>query len=146
MQRQMRSTRSDSPRSAAGGCLSQSWLFALDRNTNWGPAREALLRAVKLSPDDSLAHYYLGRGELDAQQYERGFRELELSHQPLPAEPGFLIQVATGYIALGRQDDARKSLERAMSLRLSDAQSVGVASLPPLHPRKTLWQSKICGP
>src|SRR6266403_1105564 len=94
-----------------------------------GPAREALLRAVKLSPDDSFAHYYLGRVGLDARQYEQAFHELELSHQPLPAEPGFLIQVATGYIALGRQDDARKSLERAMSLRLSDAQSVGVAAL-----------------
>src|SRR5258706_12760995 len=94
-----------------------------------GPAREALLRAVKLSPDDSFAHYYLGRVGLDAQQYEQAFHELELSHQPLPAEPGFLIQVATGYIALGRQDDGRKSLERAMSLRLSDAESVGVAAL-----------------
>jgi len=94
-----------------------------------GPAREALLRAVKLSPDDSFAHYYLGRVGLDARQYEQAFHELELSHQPLPAEPGLLIQVATGYIALGRQDDARKSLERAMSLRLSDAQSVGVAAL-----------------
>src|SRR5258705_11568457 len=93
------------------------------------PAREALLHAVELSPDDSFAHYYLGRVGLDAQQYEQAFHELELSHQPLPAEPGFLIQVATGYIALGRQDDARKSLERAMSLRLSDAQSVGVAAL-----------------
>ncbi len=93
------------------------------------PAREALLHAVELSPDDSFAHYYLGRVGLDAQQYEQAFHELELSHQPLPAEPGFLIQVATGYIALGRQDDARKSLERAMRLRLRDAQSVGVAAL-----------------
>src|SRR5258707_10820515 len=93
------------------------------------PAREALLHAVELSPDDSFAHYYLGRVGLDAQQYEQAFHELELSHQPLPAEPGLLIQAATGYIALGRQDDARKSLERAMSLRLSDAQSVGVAAL-----------------
>ena len=37
------------------------------------PAREALERAVKLSPDDSFAHYYLGRVELDAQRYEPGF-------------------------------------------------------------------------
>src|ERR1700688_811208 len=33
-------------------------------------ARESLQQAVKLSPDDSFAHYYLGRVELDAQQYE----------------------------------------------------------------------------
>ena len=93
------------------------------------PARESLLHAVELSPDDSFAHYYLGRVELDAQQYGQAFHELELSRQPLPTEPGFLIQVATGYVALGRQDDARKSLEQAMSLRLSDARAVGVASL-----------------
>jgi tetratricopeptide (TPR) repeat protein len=94
-----------------------------------GPARESLLRAVELSADDSFAHYYLGRVELDAQQYEQAFHELELSHQPVPTAPGFLIQAATGYVALRRQDDARKSLEQAIKLRLSDAQSVGVASL-----------------
>lgn len=94
-----------------------------------GQAREALLHAVKLSPDDSFAHYYLGRVELDARRYEQAFHELELSRQPLPAEPSFLIQVATGYVALGRQEDARRPLEQLMNLRLSDQQSVGVASL-----------------
>jgi len=94
-----------------------------------GQAREALGRAVELSPDDSFAHYYLGRVELDAQQFERAFHELELSGQPLPAEPDFLIQVATGYVALGRHADARKVLEQLKNSRLNDAQSVGVASL-----------------
>jgi Flp pilus assembly protein TadD len=94
-----------------------------------GPARDALRHAAELSPDDSFAHYYLGRVELDAQQYEQAFHELELSRQPLPAEPGFLIQAATGYVALGRQTDARKALEQLVNLRLSDAQSFGVASL-----------------
>jgi protein O-GlcNAc transferase len=93
------------------------------------PAREALMRAVALSPDDSFAHYYLGRVELDAQQYEQALHELEISRQPLPADAGFLIQAATGYVALGRREEARKSLEQAMNLRLSDSQSVGVASL-----------------
>jgi tetratricopeptide (TPR) repeat protein len=94
-----------------------------------GLARDALRHAVELSPDDSFAHYYLGRVELDAQQYEQAFHELEISRQLLPAEPGFLIQAATGYVALGRQTDARKALEQLMNLRLSDAQSFGVASL-----------------
>lgn len=94
-----------------------------------GEAREALQRAIELLPDDSFAHYYLGRVELDAQQYEPAFHELEISRQPLPSDPGFLIQAATGYIALGRQEDARKSLEQAMGLRMSDVQSVGLASL-----------------
>ena len=94
-----------------------------------GPALEALRHAVELSPDDSFAHYYLGRAELDAQQYALAFRELEVSRQPLPLEASLLIQAATGYVALGRQDDARKPLAQLMNLPLSDAQSAGVASL-----------------
>lgn len=94
-----------------------------------GPARDALEHAVGLSPDDSFAHYYLGRVELDAQQYEQAFLELEISHQPLPSETGFLIQAATGYVALGRREDAQKALEQLMKLGLDDAQTIGVASL-----------------
>jgi Flp pilus assembly protein TadD len=92
-------------------------------------AREALQHAVKLSPDDSFAHYYLGRVELDAQRYEQAFLELDLSRQPLPTDAGFLIQAATGYISLGRVENARRSLEQLMNLPLSDAQSLQVASL-----------------
>ncbi len=94
-----------------------------------GSASEALERAVKLSPDDFFAHYYLGRVELDAKQYEHAFHELELSRQPLPADAAFLIQVTTGYIALGRQGNARRSLEQFKKVPLSEAQSVQVASL-----------------
>jgi tetratricopeptide (TPR) repeat protein len=93
------------------------------------PAREALRHAVELSPDDSFAHYYLGRVELDAQQYAQAFHEMEISHQPLPAGPNFLLQVATGYIALGREEDAHRTLDQLQKLRLSDAQSVATASL-----------------
>ena len=92
-------------------------------------ARDMLERAVKLSPDDSFAHYYLGRVELDAQRYEQAFRELDLSHQSVPAEAGPLIQVSTGYIALGRREDARKSLDQLMKVALTEAQSVQFASL-----------------
>jgi tetratricopeptide (TPR) repeat protein len=93
------------------------------------PAREALRHAVELSPDDSFAHYYLGRVELDARQYEQAFHELDISRQPLPATPDFLMQAATGYAALGRPAEARKALEQLTNLPLSNAQSVGVASL-----------------
>jgi len=92
-------------------------------------AREALDHAAKLSPDDLFAHYYLGRVELDARQYERAFHELEVSGQPLPADAGFLIDAATGYVTLGRKEDARKTLAQLLSMPLSDRQSVGVASL-----------------
>ena len=92
-------------------------------------AREALDHAAKLSPDDSFAHYYLGRVELDARQYELAFHELEVSGQPLPVDAGFLIDAATGYVTLGRKEDARKTLVQLASMPLSDRQSVGVASL-----------------
>src|SRR6266852_3935541 len=94
-----------------------------------GSAREALERAVTLAPGDAFAHYYLGRVELDAERYETAFHELEVSHQPLPADPGFLIQATTGYISLGRLDYARKSLDQLARASLSDAQSIQVASL-----------------
>src|SRR5690242_6237857 len=92
-------------------------------------AGETLRRAIELSPDDSFAHYYLGRVELDARQYTRAFHELEISRQPLPTEPNVQLQAATGYIALGRELDARKTLEQLRKLKLSNAQSVGAASL-----------------
>lgn len=92
-------------------------------------AREALQRAVSLSPEDSFAHYYLGRVELDAQRYTEAFHELEISHQAQPADAGFLIQAATGYVALGRQENAHKSLEQLMKLPLNDSQSIQAASL-----------------
>src|SRR5712692_8958629 len=85
------------------------------------PAREALERAVELSPRDSFAHYYLGRVQLEAQRYLQAIQELEISHVPLPADAGFSIQVATGYIALGRREDARKSLDHLVTLPLNDA-------------------------
>jgi tetratricopeptide (TPR) repeat protein len=93
------------------------------------PARDALERAVSLSPGDLFAHYYLGRVELDAEQYEPAFHELDISRQQLPADAAFLIQATTGYVALGRKQDAAKSLEQLRKLPLSDAQSIWVASL-----------------
>jgi Flp pilus assembly protein TadD len=92
-------------------------------------ARETLERAAKLSPDDVFAHYYLGRVELDAQRYEQAFRELDRSRQPYPADARLLIQVTTGYLALGRKEDARKSLEQLTKITMTESQSVQVASL-----------------
>ncbi len=92
-------------------------------------AREALLHAVRLTPKDSFAHYYLGRVQLEGQFYAAAFLELELSDVPWPAEPGFLIEAAAGYLALGRQEEARKTLHQLASLPLLDAQTVRAASL-----------------
>ena len=93
------------------------------------PAREALEHAVELSPSDSFAHYYLGRVQLEAHRYSQAIQELETSRVPLPADADLSIQVATGYIALGRGADAGKSLDRLVTSTLNDAQSIQVASL-----------------
>jgi Flp pilus assembly protein TadD len=93
------------------------------------PAREALEHAVQLSPGDSFAHYYLGRVQLETQHYSQAIQELEVSGVPFPADAGFSIQLATAYIALGRSEDARKSLDHLVTLPLNDAQSIQVASL-----------------
>lgn len=92
-------------------------------------AREALVRAVELSPNDSFAHYYLGRVRLDEKLYAEAFRELGLSDVPLPAEPSFLLEAAEGYLALGQQEEARKTLRQLAPLPLPDTQSVRVATL-----------------
>jgi tetratricopeptide (TPR) repeat protein len=96
---------------------------------NLEPAREALVRAVELSPKDSFAHYYLGRVHLDRQFYVEAFRELGLSDLPWPAEPDFLIEATSGYLALGRQVEAGKILHQLTSLPLLDAQFAHVSSL-----------------
>ena len=94
------------------------------------PAREALDRAVELSPNDSFAHYYLGRVLLDKQLYAQAIREIESSTvRPLPADTSFSIQLATAHIAVDNKDQARKLLERLATFPLDDRQSIHVASL-----------------
>lgn len=92
-------------------------------------ARETLMHAVALSPDDAFAHYYLGRVHLDARQYTDAFRELKLSGLSSPADPDSLLQIATGYEALGQQQEARKTLNQLSALTLSDSQMAQIASL-----------------
>jgi tetratricopeptide (TPR) repeat protein len=93
------------------------------------PAREALDRAVELSPNDTFAHYYLGRVLLDQQLYAQAIREIESSNVPLPADTSFSIQLVTAHIAVGNKDQARKLLERLATAPLDDRQSIHVASL-----------------
>jgi Flp pilus assembly protein TadD len=92
-------------------------------------ARQALQRAVELSPSDSFAHYYLGRVELESQHYAEAVYELDISKVPPPADADFSIQMATAYIALRRQEDASKSLDYLITLPLNDRQSIQSASL-----------------
>ena len=85
-------------------------------------ARTALLRALELSPDDSFAHYYLGRVQLDQLQYAEALKQLKLSSVPWPAEPEFLIQVAAAYESLKQTGDTRKILDQLEPLSLNDSQ------------------------
>jgi tetratricopeptide (TPR) repeat protein len=93
------------------------------------PARVTLEHAVELVPSDSFAHYYLGRVQLETQHYSQAIEELETSRVPLPADAAFSIQLASGYIELGRRDHASKLLDALVNLALDDTQSVAAASL-----------------
>ena len=90
-------------------------------------ARAQLQRALELAPDDSFAHYYLGRAQLDAGLYESAFRELDRSGVGWPEDPQFLIEAANGYLALGRQEKAREVIDRLSTMRLSDSDVAVVA-------------------
>jgi tetratricopeptide (TPR) repeat protein len=84
---------------------------------------------VELSPADSFAHYYLGRVELDEQNYALGIKELELAGVPLPADADFSMQMAGAYIAVNRREEAHKLLAPLPSASLNGAQSVHLAEL-----------------
>jgi tetratricopeptide (TPR) repeat protein len=90
-------------------------------------ARAQLQRALELAPDDSFAHYYLGRVQLDAALYESAFNELDRSGVGWPEDPQFLIEAANGYLALGRQEKAREVIDRLSTMRLSDSDVAVVA-------------------
>ena len=92
-------------------------------------AAKNLGHAVQLSPDDSFAHYYLGRVHLDGLLYREAFEELNRSHVSWPEDPAFLLEAANGYAALGRHKDASKTVGHVITMTLSDAQSVQAASL-----------------
>ena len=90
-------------------------------------ARAQLQRALELAPDDSFAHYYLGRVQLEAGLYESAFHELDRSGLGWPEDPQFLIEAANGYLALGRQEKVRELTDRLSTMRLSDSDVAVVA-------------------
>jgi tetratricopeptide (TPR) repeat protein len=90
-------------------------------------ARAHLKRALNLAPDDSFAHYYLGRVQLDAKIYENAFQELERSGVSWPTDVEFLIEAANGYRALGRQDETRKVTNLLSTMPLNDREVLRVA-------------------
>jgi tetratricopeptide (TPR) repeat protein len=92
-------------------------------------AQASLQRALELAPDDSFAHYYLGRVQLDAGLYESAFQELERSGVEWPADPQFLVAAANGYLKLQRHEKAREVLARLSTSSLTDNGVAVVARL-----------------
>lgn len=96
---------------------------------NLDAAGAELNRALELAPDDSFAHYYLGRAQLDAKLYESAFEELHRSGIEWPADVQFLMQALNGYHALGREQEAREVISRLSSMSLNDSEVAAVSRL-----------------
>lgn len=96
---------------------------------NLEAARTHLYQALDIVPEDDFAHYYLGRVQLDAKLYESAFKELDRSQALWPSDVNFLVQAATGYLALGRLEEARRTLDRLRTMPVGDTQAVSLASL-----------------
>ena len=90
-------------------------------------ARVQLERAVELAPDDSFAHYYLGRVELDSGLYESAFEQFDRSGLAWPQDPQFLIAATKGYLALGKQEAAHKVIHRLANMQLNDSETAVLA-------------------
>lgn len=103
--------------------------FLLWTNHRLAEAREKMLQAIALSPEDSFAHYYLGRMDLEAGEYADGFRELKVSGVAWPDDSGFLIQAARGYLALRQTEEARKILRQVSAQQLSAREAAEVSAL-----------------
>jgi len=93
------------------------------------PAREALKKALDLSPDDPYAHYYLGRVELDLKNYPDAVGHLNKSKSVWPQDAEFYLQAAAGYASLHLTADGRSVLARVQHLDLTDTQSVRLGAL-----------------
>lgn len=92
-------------------------------------AARDLTSAVELSPQDSFAHYYLGRVYLEAQSYPEAVEQLEKSRALWPDDAGFLIEAARGYAVIASTDEASKLLARVTKLQLAEVQTAQAASL-----------------
>jgi tetratricopeptide (TPR) repeat protein len=92
-------------------------------------AQTALSRALEISPEDSFAHYYLGRVKLDARQYADGLKELQQFHEAWPTDAEFLLQVAAAYEELKQNSEALETLDKVSATSLNDLQAARAAQL-----------------
>jgi tetratricopeptide (TPR) repeat protein len=94
-----------------------------------GSAGAALKKALELSPDDSYAHYYLGRVELDLKNYPDALGHLDKSKEVWPRDSEFYLQVAAGYASTHRMADCRTLLGHVKQSDLTDPRSVRLGAL-----------------
>jgi len=92
-------------------------------------AREALKKALDLSPDDPYTHYYLGRVELDLKNYPDAMGHLDKSKRVWPQDAEFYLQAAAGYASLHLTADGRGVLARVQHFDLTDTQLVRLGAL-----------------
>ena len=80
-------------------------------------------RAVLVTkPGDARAHFALGMNELEERGYGEAARHFEAVLAVTPDEPAVLNNLAVAYFRLGRKDEARELIEKALKLHPSSEQ------------------------
>jgi tetratricopeptide (TPR) repeat protein len=92
-------------------------------------AGEDLRHALALAPEDSFAHYYLGRVLLDSKDYSEALSELNRSSVSWPEDADFLIEVAIAKNTLGQREERNRTLDRLVDMPLNTTQSITVVDL-----------------
>jgi len=92
-------------------------------------ADKALHTALNLAPENRFTRYYLGRVELDEQQYASAVHDLEYASDLWPEDPEFLLTLATAELSVLSEGRAGKALAKTGELRLNAAQTVRYGSL-----------------
>ena len=92
-------------------------------------AGEDLRHALGLDPEDSFAHYYLGRVLLDSKDYAEALSELNRSSVPWPEDADFLLQVAIADHTLGQRGEEARTIDRLIVMKLNATQSITVVDL-----------------
>ncbi len=88
-------------------------------------ARLAFERIVRDSPDDALAHVYLGRIARDNGDMATANRELQAAIRLEPENPVALREMGSYMLASGQPDVARRFYVRALSVNAADSTSMG---------------------
>jgi Flp pilus assembly protein TadD len=102
----------------------------LDWTTHRLPeADKALRTALGLAPADHFTRYYLGRVELEEQQYAPAVDDLEHTSELWPQDPELLLALAAAESAVRRDGREATALAKAGTLQLNDAETVRYGSL-----------------